>query len=127
MKENKLDDIIRATINKDLITNPPLKFTESVMEKLGVSPQESKLKTKPIKAKWGLSLMMLVYVLIIGAVFFIPGSVNSESFQLPAFSFPSIAKYFDLGESMSKILIMLIFGGWFLIFIDKFLKKLFIR
>jgi len=126
MKENKLDDIIRTTVNKDMIEKPSLSFTDSVMEKLGVNPQEGKLKTKPIRIKWGLISMIFVYIIIVGAVFLIPGSVSSESFQMPTFNLPSITEYLDLGENTSKILIMLIFGGWLLIFIDKFLKKLFI-
>ena len=127
MKENKLDDIIRTTVNKDLLENPSSNFTESVMNKLGISPQDAKLKTKPITSKWGLGTMILIYVLVIGAVFLIPGSVNSGSFQLPSINIPSITQYFNFDENTSIILIMLIFSGWFLLFIDKFLKKLFIR
>ena len=127
MKEEKIDRLIRKTINDGVIQNPSSQFTESVMEKLGVTGQELKLKTKPIKSKWGLRSMIIVYLILIVAIFLIPGGLESSGYQLPKFELPSLSQYFQISGSVSKMLIILILGGWFLIFIDKYAKKFFTR
>jgi len=127
MKEEKFDRLIRKTINDGIMQNPSSQFTENVMEKLGVTGQELKLKTKPIKSKWGLRSMIIVYLILIVAIFLIPGSLESSGYQLPKFELPSLSQYFQINGSVSKMLIILIFGGWFLIFIDKYAKKFFTR
>lgn len=123
MKEEKIDRLIRKTINDGLVQNPSPRFTENVMEKLGVPNQVIKLKTKPIKSKWGLRSMVIIYLVLIAAIFFIPGGVESSGYQLPKIELPSLSQYFQISGSVSKMLIILIIGGWFLIFIDKYLKR----
>ena len=127
MKEEKIDRLIRKTINDGIIQNPSSQFTETVMEKLGVTGQELKLKTKPIKSKWGLRSMIIVYLILMVAIFLIPGGLESSGYQLPKIELPSLSQYFQISGSVSKMLIILILGGWFLIFIDKYAKKFFIR
>jgi len=127
MKEEKIDRIIRKTINDGIMQDPSSQFTENVMEKLGLSNQEIKLKTKPVKSKWGLRSMIFVYVILIVAIFLIPGGLESSGYQLPKFELPSISEYFQISGSISKMLLMLIIGGWLLIFIDNYAKKFFTR
>jgi len=123
MKEEKIDRLIRKSVNDGLIQNPSPQFTENVMEKLGVTSQETKLKTKPIKSKWGLRSMIIIYLILMAAIIFIPGSLESSGYQLPKFELPSLSQYFQISGSVSKMLIILILGGWFLIFIDNYVKK----
>jgi len=127
MKEDKIDRLIRKTVNDGIIQNPSPQFTENVMEKLGVASQSAKLKTKPLKSKWGLRSMIIVYLLLILAIILIPGGLESSGYQLPKFELPSFAQYFQLSGSVSKMLIMLILGGWFLLFIDNYVKKFLMR
>ena len=127
MKEEKIDRLIRETINDGMIQNPSPRFTENVMEKMGLSNQELKLKTKPVKSKWGLRSMIFVYIILIAAIFLIPGGLESGGYELPKFELPSFSQYFQLSGSISKMLLMLIFGGWLLIFIDSYAKKFFAR
>lgn len=127
MKEEKIDRFIRKTINDGYMENPSPNFTENVMGKLGVSNQEAKLKTKPVKSKWGLRSMIFIYLILMIAILIIPGSLESGGYQLPKFELPSLSKYFVLDSNISKLLITLILGGWFLIFIDNYLKKFFAR
>lgn len=127
MKEEKIDRFIRKTINDGYMENPSPNFTENVMGKLGVSNQEAKLKTKPVKSKWGLRSMIFIYLILMIAILIIPGSLESGGYQLPKFELPSLSKYFVLDSNISKLLITLILGGWFLIFIDNYLKKFFTR
>ena len=127
MKEEKIDRFIRKTMNDGYMENPSPEFTENVMGKLGVSNQRAKLKTKPIKSKWGLRSMIFIYIVLMIAILLIPGSLESGGYQLPKFELPSLGKYFTLDGNISKLLIILILGGWFLIFIDNYLKKFFTR
>jgi hypothetical protein len=127
MKEEKIDRFIRRTINDGYIENPSPNFTENVMSKLGVTSQDAKLKTKPLKSKWGLRSMIFIYLIILVAILLIPASLVSGGYQLPNFELPSISEYFVLDGNISKLLLMLILGGWFLIFIDNYLKKFFTR
>jgi len=127
MKEEKIDRLIRSTMNDGFMENPSPGFTENVMQKLGVSSQEAKLKTKPVKSKWGLRSMIFIYVLLIALIFIIPGSLLTSDYTLPTFELPSLGEYLTLDSNISKLLIMLILGGWFLIFIDSYLKKFFTR
>lgn len=129
MKEENIDRIIRKTINDGYLLNPSSQFTENIMETLGVSGQKAKLKTKPIKSKWGLRSMIIFYLVLLIAILVIPGTLETSvyQFQLPKFELPSLSQYFTLSGSVSKLLIALIFGGWFLIFIDNFVKKFFTR
>jgi hypothetical protein len=127
MKEEKIDRLIRKTVNDGMMQNPSSQFTENVMEKLGLSNQEIKLKTKPVKSKWGLRSMIFVYLILIVAIFLIPGGLESNGYQLPKFELPSISQYFQISGSISKMLLMLIIGGWLLIFIDNYAKKFFTR
>lgn len=127
MKEEKIDRLIRKTINDGIMQDPSSQFTENVMEKLGLSNQEIKLKTKPVKSKWGLRSMIFVYLILIVAIFLIPGGLESSGYQLPKFELPSISQYFQISGSISKMLLMLIIGGWLLIFIDNYAKKFFAR
>ena len=127
MKEEKIDRFIRKTVNDGYMENPSPNFTENVMGKLGVSNQEAKLKTKPVKSKWGLRSMIFIYLILMIAILIIPGSMESGGYQLPKFELPSLSKYFVLDSNISKLLIILILGGWFLIFIDNYLKKFFTR
>jgi hypothetical protein len=127
MKEEKIDRFIRKTMNDGYMENPSSEFTENVMGKLGVSNQGAKLKTKPIKSKWGLRSMILIYLILMVAILLLPGTLESGAYQLPKFELPSLGKYFTLDGNISKLLIMLILGGWFLIFIDNYLKKFFTR
>jgi len=127
MKEEKIDRLIRNTINDGYIQNPSSQFTESVMEKLGVVSQGTKLKTKPIRPRWGLWSIVVIYLLLMAAILIIPGNIDSETFQLPKFELPSISKYFSFSGSVSRLLITLILGGWFLIFIDSTIRKFITR
>ena len=127
MKEEKIDRFIRRTINDGYIENPSPNFTENVMSKLGVTNQEAKLKTKPMKSKWGLRSMIFIYLIIMVAILLIPGSLESGGYQMPKFELPSFSEYFVLDGNISKLLLTLILGGWFLIFIDNYLKKFFTR
>ena len=127
MKEEKIDRLIRKTINDGMMQNPSSQFTENVMEKMGLSNQEIKLKTKPVKSKWGLRSMIFVYLILIVAIFLIPGGLESSGYQLPKFELPAISEYFQISGSISKMLLMLIIGGWLLIFIDNYAKKFFTR
>ncbi len=127
MKEEKIDRVIRKTINDGYMENPSPGFTENVMSKLGVTHQEAKLKTKPIKSKWGLISMIFIYLILMIAILLIPGSLESGGYQLPKFELPSFGKYFALDGNISKLLIILIVGGWFLIFADNYLKKFLAR
>jgi hypothetical protein len=127
MKEEKIDRLIRKTMNDGILQNPSPQFTENVMEKLGVNGQGIKLKTKPIKSKWGLRSMIIIYLILIIAIFLIPSGLESTGYQLPKFELPSLSQYFQISGSVSKMLIILILGGWFLIFIDNYAKKLFAR
>jgi len=127
MKEEKIDRFIRRTINDGYIENPSPNFTENVMSKLGVTNQEAKLKTKPMKSKWGLRSMIFIYLIIMVAILLIPGTLESGGYQLPKFELPSFSEYFVLDGNISKLLLTLILGGWFLIFIDNYLKKFFTR
>ena len=127
MKEEKIDRFIRRTINDGYIENPSPNFTENVMSKLGVTNQEAKLKTKPMKSKWGLRSMIFIYLIIMVAILLIPGTLESGGYQLPKFELPSFSEYLVLDGNISKLLLTLILGGWFLIFIDNYLKKFFTR
>ncbi len=127
MKEEKIDRFIRKTVNDGFMENPSPNFTENVMGKLGVSNQEAKLKTKPMKSKWGLRSIIFIYLVLIIVALLIPASLESGGYQLPKFELPTISKYFVLDGNISKLLITLILGGWFLIFIDNYLKKFFTR
>ena len=127
MKEEKIDRFIRKTMNDGYMENPSPDFTKNVMGKLGITNQEAKLKTKPIKSKWGLRSTILIYLVLMIAILLIPGGLESGGYQLPKFELPSLGKYFTLDGNISKLLIMLILGGWFLIFIDNYLKKFFTR
>ena len=127
MKEEKIDRFIRKAINDGYIENPSPNFTENVMDKLGVTNLEAKLKTKPMKSKWGLRSMIFIYLIIMVAILLIPGSLASGGYQLPKFELPSLSKYFVLDSNISKLLLTLILGGWFLIFIDNYLKKFFTK
>jgi hypothetical protein len=127
MKEDKIDRLIRKTVNDGIIQNPSPQFTENVMGKLGVASPSTKLKTQPLKSKWGLRSMIIIYLILILAIIIIPGGLVSNGYQLPKFELPSFSQYFQLSGSVSKMLIMLILGGWFLIFIDSYVKKFLIR
>lgn len=127
MKEENIDRFIRKTVNDGFIVNPSPNFTDTVMGKLGVTNQEAKLKTKPIKSKWGLRSMILIYLVLMIVILLIPASLETGGYQLPKIELPSISKYFVLDGNISKLLITLILGGWFLIFIDNYLKKFFTR
>lgn len=127
MKEDKFDRLIRKTLNDGYMQNPSPRFTENIMEKLGVPAQESRLKTKPIKAKWGIWSMIVIYILLIAFIFILPGSISSSNFQLPEFKLPSLAKYISFSSDISKLLIVLILGGWVLIFLDNYVKRFFTR
>ena len=127
MKEEKIDRFIRKTINDGSIENPSRNFTENVMDKLGVTHQESKLKTKPMKSKWGLRSMIFIYLILMIVILLIPAGLETGGYQLPKFELPTISQYFVLDGNISKLLITLILGGWFLIFIDNYLKKFFTR
>ena len=61
MKEDKIDRLIRKTVNDGIIQNPSPQFTENIMEKLGVASPSAKLKTQPLKSKWGLRSMIIIY------------------------------------------------------------------
>jgi len=127
MKEEKIDRFIRKTVNDGFIENPSPNFTENVMGKLGVTNQEAKLKTKPFKSKWGLRSMIFIYLVLMIVILLIPAGLESGGYQLPKFELPTISKYLVLDGNISKLLITLILGGWFLIFIDNYLKKFFTR
>jgi hypothetical protein len=127
MKEEKIDRIIRKTINDGYLQSPSSQFTENIMEKLGVAGQKVKLKTKPMKSKWGLRSMIIIYLILLIAILVIPGGLETNGYQLPKFELPSLSQYFTISGSISKLLITLILGGWFLIFIDKYAKKFFTR
>ena len=127
MKEDKFDRLIRKTINDGYMQGPSPQFTEHIMDKLGVAPQESRLKIKPIKAKWGIWSMVIIYLLLIAFIFILPGSIESSGFQLPEFKLPSLSKYISFSGDMSKLLIVLILGGWVLIFLDNYVKRFFTR
>ena len=127
MKEGKIDRLIRNTMNDGFIQNPSHQFTEQIMEKLGIVTHETKLKTKPIKSRWGLWSIVIIYLILMATILIIPGKMNSDLFQLPKFELPSLDKYFSFSGTLSKLLLTLIFGGWFLIFIDNFIKKYIIR
>jgi hypothetical protein len=127
MKEEKIDRLIRKTINEGYIQDPSPQFTENIMERLGVPGKDAKLKTKPIKSKWGLRSMIIIYLVLIAAILLIPGTMESTKFQLPTIELPSFGQYFKIGDSISKLLIMLILGGWFLIFVDNYVRRRFAR
>lgn len=127
MKEEELDRIIRKTVNDHFIPEPSKDFVDHVMGELGVNTVSSNLKTKPLKPKRGLILMAVLYIAILAAVFIIPGSLNSTSYQLPKFNLPAISDYINISQNMSRMLIFLILGGWLLLFLDKYIRKLFIR
>jgi hypothetical protein len=129
MKEEKLDRIIRKTVNDHFVSEPSNEFVDNVMVELGVKPIKSSLKTKPLRPKWGLIIMGILYLVILSSVFFIPGalSLNSTSYQLPQFKLPSLSEYLNISQGLSRMLILLIIGGWLLIIFDNYIKKLFIR
>ncbi len=127
MKEEKLDRIIRKTVNDHFIPEPSRDFVDHVMGELGVKPVKSTLKTKPLKPKRGLILMGILYLVILAAVFVLPGSLASSSYQLPQFKLPSLSDYININQNLSRMLIFSILGGWLLIFFDKYIRKLLIR
>jgi len=129
MKDEKLDRIIRKTVNDHFMPEPSRSFVDNVMGELGVKSVKSTLKTKPLKPKWGLILMGIFYLIILASIFFIPGAwtINSSAYQLPQFKIPSISEYLNIGQGLSRMLILLIIGGWLLIFFDNYLKKYFVR
>jgi len=127
MKEEKLDRIIRKTVNDQFTPNPSPNFVDNVMGELGVKQLKSTLNTKPLKPKKGLFLMAGLYLVILASIFFIPGTIESSSIELPQFKFPSLTDYFNISQGLSRMLIMLIIGGWILLFFDKYIKKLFVR
>lgn len=129
MKEEKLDRLIRKTINKDYLSAPSGDFTERVMNTLGVKRSEQNVVTKPLKPKRGLILMIFIYLIIFVSIFFIPGVMQSSSLTnlLSNFQIPSLTQYLHLDNNMSKILIMMISGGWMLLFFDKYIKRFFMR
>jgi hypothetical protein len=128
MKEEKIDRIIRKTFNDKFIAEPSSEFSDNVMEKLGVKKRESTVVTKPLKPRRGLLLMGGLYILIIALVFFLPGSVERvTTYKLPEISLPAISKYLNFSSGISRLLIVLILGGWALIFFDNYIRKLFMR
>ena len=127
MKEEKLDRIIRKMVNDHFTPEPSRDFTEKVMNGLGVKPVQSTLKTKPLRPKRGLIVMGVLYLVVLAATFLMPGSLESSSYQLPTFKLPALSDYINLNQDFSKMLVLLILGGWILIFSDRILRKLFIR
>ena len=127
MKEEKVDRIIRKTVNDHFTPEPSREFADHVMEKLGVKPVQSTLKTKPLKPKRGLILMGVVYLAILVSIFFIPKSLESASIQLPKFNLPALSDYISIDQNLSRMLIFSIIAGWLLLFFDKYIRKLFLR
>lgn len=127
MKEEKIDRLIRETVNDEFFQNPSKEFTGQVMEKLGVKGQDSKLSTRPLRYKWGLWSMVIIYSILILTVIILPGSLMNSAYQLPEIQLPSISKFISFSSDISRLLVVLIFGGWFLIFIDKFARRIFFR
>ena len=56
MKEQKIDRIIRKTINEHHFIKPSPEFTRSVLEKMGVKTSPVTVKEKPIKANMTLNI-----------------------------------------------------------------------
>ena len=127
MKEDKLDRIIRKMVNDHFAPEPSREFADNVMHQLGVKPAKTTLQTKPLKPKRGLILMGVFYLAILLSILFIPGALESSQYQLPEFKLPSLANYINISQNLSKMLILLILGGWILLFSDRFLRKLFMR
>lgn len=127
MKEEKLDRIIRKMVNDHFTPEPSREFVDNVMHELGVKPVKSTLQTKPLKPRRGLFLMGALYLAILLAVFLIPGALETSQYKLPDFKLPSITDYISISQDLSKMLILLILGGWILLFSDRFLRKFFMR
>jgi hypothetical protein len=127
MKEDKLDRTIRKMVNDHFTPEPSREFADNVMHQLGVKPAKSTLQTKPLKPKRGLILMGVLYLAILLSILLIPGALESSQYQLPEFKLPSLANYINISQNLSKMLILLILGGWILLFSDRFLRKLFMR
>lgn len=127
MKEDKLDRIIRKMVNDHFAPEPSREFADNVMHQLGVKPAKTTLQTKPLKPKRGLILMGVFYLAILLSILLIPGALESSQYQLPEFKLPSLANYINISQNLSKMLILLILGGWILLFSDRFLRKLFMR
>ena len=122
MKEQKIDRVIRKTINEHHFIKPSPEFTRSVMEKMGLKTSPVTVKEKPIKARWGLILTFSLYALIAISLLFVPQSSESSVNLIPEFSLPSIAKYLNLSNTVSKMILILTFGGWILILVDNYIK-----
>ncbi|MBR9999572.1 MAG: hypothetical protein KFF73_11405 [Cyclobacteriaceae bacterium] len=127
MKEEKLDRIIRKMVNDHFIPEPSRDFVDKVMGELGVKPAQSTLKTKPLKSRRGLILMGVLYLAILITILVVPGALESSSYNLPEFKLPSLSEYFNISQNLSKMLILLILGGWILIFFDRYIRKFFMR
>ena len=127
MKEEKFDRIIRKMVNDHFMQEPSRDFTDGVMKRLGVKTAPAPLKTKPLKPRWGLILMGALYLIILISVLIIPGSLESSAYRLPEIKFPALADYMNISENLSKMLILLILGGWILLFSDRFIRRLFMR
>jgi hypothetical protein len=127
MKEEKLDRIIRKMVNDHFTPEPSRNFVDNIMSEMGVKPAQSNLKTKPLKPRRGLILMGILYAGILLSIFLIPGALETSPYSLPEFKLPSIMNYISIGKDLSKMLILLILGGWILLFSDRFLRKLFMR
>ncbi len=127
MKEEKLDRIIRKTINDHFTPDPSPNFVEHVMGELGVRQLKPTLTTKPLKPRKGLFLMGALYLGILISIFFIPATIESSALQLPQLKIPSLTEYLNINQGLSRMLIILIIGGWILLIFDKYVKKLFVR
>lgn len=127
MKEEKYDRVIRKIVNDHFMPEPSGNFVDNVMGELGVKPVKSTLKSKPLMPKRGLILMGILYVVIIALIFFIPGSLDSTAYKLPKFNLPALSDYIHISKNLSRMLIVLIVGGWLLLFFDNYIRKFFVR
>ena len=127
MKEEKLDRIIRKMVNDHFTLEPSKDFTNKVMSGLGLKPAQTTLKTKPLRTKRGLIFMGVLYLAVLVAIFAMPGTLESSSYQLPSFKLPALTDIIHLNQDLSKMLVLLILGGWILIFSDRIFRKLFMR
>ncbi len=132
MKEDRIDRIIRKTYNSDIEQGPSPEFTERVMKEMGVRRSGSKLETKPLRSKRGLLLTGLIYLFIFALVVVLPmvlpeAMAGGTVYQLPEFNLPPLTELLNLDQGMTRILMVLILGGWALIFFDNYIRKLFMR
>ena len=115
--EEKFDRSVRKIIKNDLPDQPSPKFTDRVMEGLGVYRIQSKTVAKPLLSRWAKIAIAAGYVLVLG--FIIIFSSNSSPVDSKYLDFlsrlqvPFFNSFLQLnGQFLTFLLVIIGWGGF---------------